>query len=99
MHLLPPGPVLPKAALLALSLPPLTLLRHARALRRAARTAPPPGPGAPVPGIVTAAPVPPPGARPAASPQSSLEAARVRAEAELRDRVSEVAALVAARCA
>lgn len=97
MHLLPVGPLLSKAMFLALLLPLLTVFRQARALRRAGHEAPPETGRAPVPGIVVAAPAPPPQAPPARTPQARREAARRRAEAELRDRVSEVAALVAAR--
>jgi hypothetical protein len=88
--------------LLAGSLLIATALLLARVLSVRRRVRPPAGervaPAAPLAGIVVAAPgpLPPPGGR-RHTDQARREAARIRAEAELRDRASELAALLAAR--
>ncbi|MET8557935.1 hypothetical protein ABZV64_23685 [Streptomyces sp. NPDC004959] len=93
MHLLLAGSLLIASALL--------LARALSARRRGhwgvRETA---APAAPLAGIVVAAPgpLPPPGG-PRHTDQARREAVRVRAEAELRDRASELAALLAARAA
>ncbi|MFJ4699111.1 MULTISPECIES: hypothetical protein [unclassified Streptomyces] len=90
MHLLLAGSLLIASAL---------LLARALSVRRRGRWgAPAAAAPAPLAGIVVAAPgpLPPPGG-PRHTDQARREAARVRAEAELRDRASELAALLAAR--